>query len=68
MQQQQDQLVNQQAAEQAKVEAQMTKQLAQDEEARISREQQDPLVKLKQQEIDLKAMQTQMQMQKDMVV
>ena len=46
----------------------MTKQLAQDEEARISREQQDPLVKLKQQEIDLKAMQTQMQMQKDMVM
>ena len=68
LQQQQDQLVNQQAAEQAKVEAQMTKQLAQDEEARISREQQDPLVKLKQQEIDLKAMQTQMQMQKDMVM
>jgi len=68
MQQQQDQLVNQQASEQAKVEAQMTKQLAQDEEARISREQQDPLVKLKQQEIDLKAMQTQMQMQKDIMV
>ena len=68
MQQQQAQLVNQQASEQAKIEAQMTKQLAQDEEARISREQQDPLVKLKQQEIDLKAMQTQMQMQKDMMV
>ena len=68
LKQQQDQLVNQQASEQAKVEAQMTKQLAQDEEARISREQQDPLVKLKQQEIDLKAMQTQMQMQKDMMV
>jgi len=68
LQQQQDQLVNQQASEQAKVEAQMTKQLAQDEEARISREQQDPLVKLKQQEIDLKAMQTQMEMQKDMVM
>jgi len=68
LQQQQDQLVNQQASEQAKVEAQMTKQLAQDEEARISREQQDPLVKLKQQEIDLKAMQTQMQMQKDIMV
>jgi hypothetical protein len=68
LQQQQDQLVNQQASEQAKIEAQMTKQLAQDEEARISREQQDPLVKLKQQEIDLKAMQTQMEMQKDMMV
>jgi len=68
LQQQQDQLVNQQASEQAKMEAQMTKQLASDEEARISREAQDPLVKLKQQEIDLKAMQTQMQLQKDMMV
>ena len=67
LQQQMDQLVNQQASEQAKIEAEMTKQLASDEEARISREAQDPLVKLKQQEIDLKAMETQMQMQKDMV-
>ena len=63
-----DQLVNQQAAEQAQAEAEMTRQLAADEEARISKEAQDPLVKLKQQEIDLKAMQTQMQMQKDMMV
>ena len=68
LQQQQDQLINQQASEQAKMEAQMTKQLAADEESRISREAQDPLVKLKQQEIDLKAMQTQMQLQKDMMV
>ena len=67
MQQQMDQLINQQASEQAKIEAEMTKQLASDEESRISREAQDPLVKLKQQEIDLKAMETQMQMQKDMV-
>ena len=67
LQQQMDQLVNQQASEQAKIEAEMTKQLASDEESRISREAQDPLVKLKQQEIDLKAMETQMQMQKDMV-
>jgi chaperonin GroES len=67
LQQQMDQLVNQQASEQAKIEAEMTKQLASDEEARISREAQDPLVKLKQQEIDLKAMETQMKMQKDMV-
>jgi hypothetical protein len=66
--QQNDQLTNQAAAEQAKIEAQMTKQLAQDEEARISREQQDPLVKLKQQEIDLKAMETQMNLQKDIAV
>ena len=67
LQQQMDQLTNQQASEQAKIEAEMTKQLASDEEARISREAQDPLVKLKQQEIDLKAMETQMKMQKDMV-
>jgi hypothetical protein len=66
--QQNDQLTNKAAAEQAKIEAQMTKQLAQDEEARISREQQDPLVKLKQQEIDLKAMETQMNLQKDIAV
>jgi hypothetical protein len=68
LQQQQDQLVNQQASEQAQMEAQMTKQLAADEEARISRESQDPLVKLKQQEIDLKAMETQARLQKDMMV
>ena len=53
-----DQLINQQASEQAKIEAEMTKQLASDEEARISREAQDPLVKLKQQEIDLRALET----------
>jgi hypothetical protein len=68
MQQQMDQLVNQQAGEQAQIEAQMTKQLAQDEEARMKREAQDPLIKLKQQEIDLKAMETQMKLQKDMMV
>jgi len=68
MQQQMDQLVNQQAGEQAQIEAQMTKQLAQDEEARMKREAQDPLIKLKQQEIDLKAMETQMKLQKDMMM
>jgi len=68
MQQQMDQLVNQQASEQAQIEAQMTQQLAQDEEARMKREAQDPLIKLKQQEIDLKAMETQMKLQKDMMV
>jgi len=66
--QQNDQLTNQVAAEQAKIEAGMTKKLAQDEEARISREQQDPLIKLKQQEIDLRAMETQMNLKKDMAV
>ena len=37
-------------------------------EARISKEAQDPLVKLKQQELDLKAMETQMKVQKDMMI
>jgi hypothetical protein len=60
LQQQNDQLVNKAAAEQAQMEADMTKQLAQDEEARMSREQKDPLIKLKQQEIDLRAMETMM--------
>ena len=53
----------------------MPAQLAQDEEARISREQQDPLIKLKQQEIDLMAMETMMkqkesasQLQKDAIM
>jgi len=68
LQQQQEQLINQQAAEQAQIEAQMTQQLAQDEEARMKREAQDPLIKLKQQEIDLKAMETQMKLQKDVMV
>jgi len=68
LQQQQEQLINQQAAEQAQIEAQMTQQLAQDEEARMKREAQDPLIKLKQQEIDLKAMETQMKLQKDRMV
>jgi hypothetical protein len=39
----------------AKIEADITTQLARDEEERTKREQQDPLVKLKQQEIDLRA-------------
>jgi len=68
LQQQMDQLTNQAAAKQAKVEAQMTQQLAQDEEARMKREAQDPLVRLKQQEIDLKAAELQANLQKDMSV
>ena len=39
----------------ARIEADVTTQLARDEEERTKREQQDPLVKLKQQEIDLRA-------------
>jgi len=62
-----DQLTNEATAKQAQIEAQMTQQLAQDEEARMSREQQDPLIKLKQQEIDLKAMETTARLQKDMM-
>jgi len=67
IQQQMDQLTNEAAGKQAQLEAQMTQQLAQDEEARMSREQQDPLIKLKQQEIDLKAMETTARLQKDMM-
>ena len=68
VEQQMQQLINQKAAKQAQIEAEMTMKLAQDEEARISKEAQDPLVKLKQQELDLKAMETQMKVQKDMMV
>jgi len=67
VQQQLDQLTNQAAAKQAQMEAQMTQQLAQDEEARMKREAQDPLVRLKQQEIDLKAAELQANLQKDML-
>jgi hypothetical protein len=68
VEQQMQQLINAQAAKQAQIEAEMTMKLAQDEEARISKEAQDPLVKLKQQELDLKAMETQMKVQKDVMV
>ena len=46
------QMANEKANAIAKIEAEITTQLAQDEEARTKREQQDPLVKLKQQEIN----------------
>ena len=68
MQQQMDQLTNQAAAKQAQTEAQMTQQLARDEEARMKNEAQDPLVRLKQQEIDLKAAELQANLQKDMSI
>ena len=67
LQQQNDQLTNEIAAKQAQIEAQMTAKLSQDEEARMSKEPQDPLVKLKQQEIDLKAAELQANMQKDLM-
>ena len=47
----------------ADLEAQMTAQLAQDEEKRSKAEQADPLVKLKQQEIDLRAAEAMMRQQ-----
>ena len=68
VEQQMQQLINAQAAKQAQIEAKMTAQLAQDEEARMKREAEDPLIKLKQQEIDLKAMETQAKLQKDLIV
>ena len=67
LQQQNDQLTNEIASKQAKMEAQMTAKLSQDEEARMSKEPQDPLVKLKQQEIDLKAAELQANMQKELI-
>ena len=68
LEQQMDQLINAQAAKQAQIEAKMTAQLAKDEEDRMKREAEDPLIKLKQQEIDLKAMESQAKLQKDMLV
>jgi len=47
----------------AQAEAQMTAQLAQDEEKRTAAEQADPLVKLKQREIDLRAAEAMMKQQ-----
>jgi hypothetical protein len=55
LQAQAQQIIIQKANEIAKIEAEITTQLARDEEERTKREQQDPLVKLKQQEIDLRA-------------
>ena len=68
LEKQQEQLLNEAAATTAQMEAELTKQLAADEEARMSKEQQDPLIKLKQQEIDLKAMETTARLQKDMAI
>jgi len=68
MQQQMEQLTNEMAAKQAQLEAKLTAQLSQDEEARMSKEPKDPLVKLKQQEIDLRAAELQANLQKDMIV
>ena len=68
LEQQQAELTNQMAAKQAQIEAQLTGGLAKEEEARMSKEPQDPLVKLKQQEIDLKAMETQARLAKDIAM
>jgi len=68
MQQQMEQITNEMAAKQAQLEAKLTAQLSQDEEARMSKEPKDPLVKLKQQEIDLRAAEVQANLQKDMIM
>jgi hypothetical protein len=68
LQQQQAQLTNQMAAKQAQVEAKLTAELSAAEEARMSKEPKDPLVKLKQQEIDLKAMETQARLAKEIAM
>ena len=68
MQQQMEQLTNEMAAKQAQLEAKLTAQLSQDEEARMSKEPKDPLIKLKQQEIDLRAAEVQANLQKDMIM
>ena len=54
--QQSSQLNNQMAKKQAELEAEITKQVAKDEEERMGNKKDDPLVRLKQQEIDLRAM------------
>ena len=68
LQQQQAQLTNQMAAKQAQIEAKLTAELSAAEEARMSKEPKDPLVKLKQQEIDLKAMETQARLAKEIAM
>ncbi len=55
VQMQMQQLKTQKDARQAELEAEATANLAKEEEARTKAEQQDPLIRLKQQEIDLRA-------------
>ena len=64
-QQQQAQLNNQMAKKQSEIEAKVTEQIAKEEEARMGAKQDDPLVRLKQQEIDLRAMEVMTNQQRE---
>ena len=64
-QQQSAQLNNQMAKKQSEIEAQITDQVAKEEEQRMGMKQDDPLVRLKQQEIDLRAMEVMTNQQRD---
>ena len=65
LQQQSAQLNNQMAKKQAEIEAQVIEQIAKEEEKRMGMKQDDPLVRLKQQEIDLRAMEVMTNQQRD---
>ena len=64
-QQQSSQLNNQMAKKQSEIEAKITDQVAKEEEQRMGMKQDDPLVRLKQQEIDLRAMEVMTNQQRD---
>ena len=65
LQQQQSQLNTQMAKRQSEIEAELTDKIAKEEEARMGAKQDDPLVRLKQQEIDLRAMEVMTNQQRD---
>ena len=65
LQQQSSQLNNQMAKKQSEIEAKITEQVAKEEEARMGAKQDDPLVRLKQQEIDLRAMEVMTNQQRE---
>ena len=64
-QQQSSQLNTEIAKKQSEIEAQITDQIAKEEEKRMGMKQDDPLVRLKQQEIDLRAMEVMTNQQRD---
>ena len=65
LQQQSAQLNNQMAKKQSEIEAKVTEQIAKEEEARMGAKKDDPLVRLKQQEIDLRAMEVMTNQQRE---
>jgi len=65
LQQQSAQLNNQMAKKQAEIEAQIIDKIAREEEKRMGMKQDDPLVRLKQQEIDLRAVEVMTNQQRD---